>query len=563
MKHLIVFMLILFSVPIVSAGTNITGTGGDLWSGNYTPYQVYENIDSHIELDFESHTVNQSNVYSQVAFNSIYNGMWVGQSFNITETRYVTILSTKLYRRLNPTEDLVVEIYAEDGSDKPTGSALASQSFAPADVSAATNIMYNYTFSQPFKLTAGTKYIIIARSAAANSTHCYRWGVNTSNTGYVNGTNSYSTDQGSSWTSGSYDTPFEIYVGNHYLSGNITRNYTSIIGVSEELQYLKHNGSDGTSILNTDLYSSVSNVTYHLIQANETPNTNRDVSGNSYEYGRWNLKTTDTSQSPIIYNVTGVYGTGIGSVNITYYNLDYDNLTANVLINISNKTGVLTYINLTHIGNLSSTYCLNYPNGTAVQACVTCTGEGDTIWFNGSADRLPEAINYSINETEAVSTSTIIIPASSWGMFNNWTVATTFSAIAANESNDVCYTYYNVSNGEWESHYPPYSWNADYVIPLEASVMVYVNAETTVIAYTVTPANTNLYTSWNMLFVEDTDNESVSSIIADIGANCTDVWWFNSTAGAYSNTTSDTVQPCQGFLAYLTQDMIPWIRSDL
>lgn len=97
------------------------------------------------------------------------------------------------------------------------------------------------------------------------------------------------------------------------------------------------------------------------------------------------------------YNVTR--DSGVGSVNITYYNVDFDNLTSNCLINISDKTGTLTNISIPWPCNASNEYCLLHPNGTAVQACVTCTGEGDIIWFNGSANRLPEAINYSINET--------------------------------------------------------------------------------------------------------------------------------------------------------------------
>lgn len=40
------------------------------------------------------------------------------------------------------------------------------------------------------------------------------------------------------------------------------------------------------------------------------------------------------------------------------------------------------------------------------------------------------------------------------------------------------------------------------------------------------------------------------------------IWLFNSTSGTYSNTTTDILQPCQGFLAYITQPMT-WTRSDL
>lgn len=162
-----------------------------------------------------------------------------------------------------------------------------------------------------------------------------------------------------------------------------------------------------------------------------------------------------------------------------------------------------------------------------------------------------------------VRTPSIIIPANSLGLFNNWTAVTTFTNIAANESNDVCYSYYNVTTGEWVSYYPPYSWNTDYVILKEASVFGFFDAETIITFETKTPVNTSLSIGWNMLFLMGTDNETIADIKADIGVNCTAIWWFNSTSGAYSNTSTDTIQPCQGFLAYLTQNMTPWVRSDL
>lgn len=299
----------------------------------------------------------------------------------------------------------------------------------------------------------------------------------------------------------------------HYTEGNVTTWYDA--GSGYETYELWFNF---TSVLNhTDYYRDNVTGSYVLLGANQVDNKSYSL---STKYQNTDARTTlhgNTTETPELISITFKTQASVGSVDITYYNLDFDN-PINVYINISNKTGVLNYINLTHIGNLSSVYCLNFPNGTAVQACVTCTGEGDIIWFNGLADRLPELDGYFINETLGVGTSTIIIPINSYGMFNNWTVATNFSNIAANESNDVCYTYYNVTTGEWDSHYVGYSWNDDYVIPLEASVFIFVDAETTVTATIITPANTSMY-EWNMLFVEGTDNETIGDIIIDMEAS--------------------------------------------
>lgn len=327
---------------------------------------------------------------------------------------------------------------------------------------------------------------------------------------------------------------------NDSSTGNVIYKYD----VNTTGNYTFYQGNNGTGV---------------FVQEGSTHYLNQTItvtSGTKYQNADARVNITDGE----LISITFYEQASAGSVDITYYNLDYDNLTANVNINISNKTGALSYINLTHVGNLSSEYCLCYPNGTAVQACITATSEGQIIWFNGSADRLPEAINYSINET--FGTSTILIPANTYGMINNWTVATNFTNIAANESNDVCYTYYNVTTGEWESHYVGYSWNSDYVIPLEASVMMCVNTQTTITAAIVTPSSTELYTGWNMVFVEGTDNETIADIKSDIGTNCTDVWAFNSSAGAYTNSSTYSVQYNQGFLAYINT-AFTWSRSDL
>ena len=108
------------------------------------------------------------------------------------------------------------------------------------------------------------------------------------------------------------------------------------------------------------------------------------------------------------------------------------------------------------------------------------------------------------------------IPANSWWMFNNWTSTMTFAGIAANESNDVCYSYYNVTSGLWESYYVGYSWNADYQLSKDASVIGYFNAETFITSDIITPSSTELYTGWNMVALQGSSNKTISQIIADI-----------------------------------------------
>ena len=104
-------------------------------------------------------------------------------------------------------------------------------------------------------------------------------------------------------------------------SGNCTRNYTSVLGVGDELQNLKYNGTSPTSIINIDIYASTDNSTWALIQANASTNTNYDVSGNGYKYGRWKLNTTDATKTPEVCNISAEYGASAaaGAPNITSY----------------------------------------------------------------------------------------------------------------------------------------------------------------------------------------------------------------------------------------------------
>lgn len=201
----------------------------------------------------------------------------------------------------------------------------------------------------------------------------------------------------------------------------------------------------------------------------------------------------------------------------------------------------------------------------SLQSTSPCINTGvdvglTTDYLGNSIVGIPDIGAYEYQP--AVNTSTITIPANSQGMYNNWTSATTFSAIATNESNDDVYSFYNVSGGLYESYYPGYSWNANNPIGRDNSVIVFVNAETTVTADIVTPSSTELLEGWNMLYVQGSDNETIADIKTDIGVNCSAVYWFNSSAGAYSDTSTDIVQPNQGFLAYI-DTAFTWTRSDL
>ncbi len=222
------------------------------------------------------------------------------------------------------------------------------------------------------------------------------------------------------------------------------------------------------------------------------------------------------------------------------------NLTANQSVNWTSPNSTYLDGNGTINGNFTKMFNVvgtNFIN-------ITCSN------VNGSCSNW---MNWTITVTK--STSDIMIPANSWGMFNNWSLNTNFSSISANESNDVAFTFYNVTTGEWESYYPGYSWNAGQNIDKNNSVMGFFNTQTTITANTITPWNTSITEGWNMLYLMGTSNQTLTAICNDM-VNCTDIYYYNSTSNDYVNTSTDTIQPNQGFLAYMNQTGT-WIRSNI
>jgi len=204
------------------------------------------------------------------------------------------------------------------------------------------------------------------------------------------------------------------------------------------------------------------------------------------------------------------------------------------------------------------------PNSTVNQSILLTTKYQNTdvkIELYGNTTSTIELQEITFWTQASSSVSIIVIPANSWGMFNNWSYTTNFSSIAVNESNDVAYTFYNVTSGEWESYYPGYSWNSANTINKNNSIMGFFNAETTITANTVTPLDTSITEGWNMLYLMGTTNRTMTEICTNM-VNCTDIYYYNSTINDYVSTGTDTIQPNQGFLAYVNQTGT-WIRSTI
>jgi len=321
-----------------------------------------------------------------------------------------------------------------------------------------------------------------------------------------------------------------------------------------------YNLTDSYNINNTDaLFVDDPNLDFHL----------------KSQYNRWNTSTQtwvqDAVTSPAIgagdpasdnslspwggYIEIGAYGNtaeasdGNAIYSISgYVNDSTSTLLSTVSITYGIKSNTTDSNGYYYISNMSNgTYNFSYTKAGYITNYKEITIDG------------ADATNQNV--TLNLSASSITIPANSWGMFNNWSENTNFSSIASNESNDVTFTFYNVTSGEWDSYYPGYSWNTDYTIDKNYSVLGFFNAETTITATTVTPWNTSITEGWNMLYLMGTTNQTLTAICTNM-VNCTDIYYYNSISNDYDNTGTDTIQPNQGFLAYVNQTGT-WIRSTI
>ena len=161
-------------------------------------------------------SVETANVWAmsprQLTFNSwsyVYGVNWMAQTFNATTP---SILGVWLYcYKIGTVGDLLVSIRAVGGNNKPTGGDLTSGTIAYARISSvsARGLICRLT---PYTLTVGTKYAVVVREAAGDSSNKVGVGISTTNL-YSGGNDLISSDSGTSWTAQTtYDFTFGIYI---------------------------------------------------------------------------------------------------------------------------------------------------------------------------------------------------------------------------------------------------------------------------------------------------------------------------------------------------------------
>ena len=161
----------------------------------------------------------------------------------------------------------------------------------------------------------------------------------------------------------------------HYTTGTVTRNLTSVILPGEELKELGCNGTWDRSITKVDIKASTNNTTWDTIQLNATKNVLYPVDqDNNYKYTRCSLSTTNTSQTPIIESIRARIDLKTRFINGTVMDNVSKSGIAGVKVSTNNslstttiETGFYSFAVAPGAYNIAATFePTYYPNSTMV-----------------------------------------------------------------------------------------------------------------------------------------------------------------------------------------------------
>lgn len=158
----------------------------------------------------------EQNPYSMagggVTYETVYDTNWAAQVFMVkhSDSTYRS-LGIEVAKIGSPANDLTVTIEGDDAG-KPDGSAIATFTFAKADVGSIAQLSRNN--ASTFSLTANTKYWIVCKTTDGDGSNYYKVHKSAGGNLYTKGNSAISADSGSTWTNDfSTDLFFYLYFG--------------------------------------------------------------------------------------------------------------------------------------------------------------------------------------------------------------------------------------------------------------------------------------------------------------------------------------------------------------
>jgi len=169
-------------------------------SGALTVYQD-PNVSGEIDCGVGTGLLNSYTVGGNYSVANLYGVNWVGQPFTPTVSEYVTQIGFDVEANTGTPAVTTVALYATSSS-LPTGSALASGTLTTVGTGWQVAIM-----TTPYRVTASTMYALVISAPSGNVSNDSSLYAGTTTPTYV-----YSTNSGSSWSTGStYGMNYEVY----------------------------------------------------------------------------------------------------------------------------------------------------------------------------------------------------------------------------------------------------------------------------------------------------------------------------------------------------------------
>lgn len=168
-----------------------------------------------VSVFYSLYQLDQNNPYHSNTWHDIIDDDWQAQSFVAGITGQLNMITLWLKKEQNPGE-LTIEIRDCAGANDPPGSTILA-SMTTSDVTSETGEEYDFVFTSPASVTAGTYYsIVLHEPEGVGGTGKYKWAEYTTSNVYSGGHVWKSYDSGESWEMGGggiHDYYFKTYVG--------------------------------------------------------------------------------------------------------------------------------------------------------------------------------------------------------------------------------------------------------------------------------------------------------------------------------------------------------------
>jgi hypothetical protein len=178
-----------------------TSDGGVIWNQSAGAAQMFETYSE--DSTIEEHYTNDSNLQEDIS------GLDErGQTFTTIEAHTLGLVNLKLYR-VNSPGTINVDIYAVDGTGKPTGASLGSGTYNGNSLTTDTDGAWYAIPMSGSSLAADTKYAIVVKASSASASDHVYWKSDDTSPTYITGQSVYSIDGGSTWAVDNIDQQFE------------------------------------------------------------------------------------------------------------------------------------------------------------------------------------------------------------------------------------------------------------------------------------------------------------------------------------------------------------------